>query len=219
MGEPGSLVKVSDKKAERDTSCEERPSNAGEEEELACEDMASGIDGASPTAGDYDGPMVQVGVVLVVVDQAGYVILSTLVARRVSKEGGEGREWWVGVGSVTLADMSWSEGGACAHGRVCLCRGSSLTCVEAATAASWLLLPQIPLVPPISHTSALLLPPSSRRSHWSGRVYQSSLSMDAPFYGLTFLARTECPTVASRFPTQPYAGAFPGQPHARAKVS
>lgn len=35
-------MNVSDKKAENATSWEERPSRAGEEEELACDDMASG---------------------------------------------------------------------------------------------------------------------------------------------------------------------------------
>lgn len=47
IGEPGSLVKVSDKKAEKATSWEERPSRAGEEEELDCDDMAFGVDGSA----------------------------------------------------------------------------------------------------------------------------------------------------------------------------
>lgn len=49
-------MNVSDKKAENATSWEERPSRAGEEEELACDDMANGGDGsASMSVRDYQG--------------------------------------------------------------------------------------------------------------------------------------------------------------------
>lgn len=90
IGEPGSLVNVAERKAEKATSWEERPSKAGEDEELACDDMAGDVDGsASMLMGKCRGRE-EVGYVR----PSRYNLAGALVARGYKRsERGSNGEW------------------------------------------------------------------------------------------------------------------------------